>query len=189
MVNKEQASIVAKLKRQLNFRATTNKEFETAKKALLNKKPISGIPPFQHFRAKKLRFLGLLGLLSLGVPWEILSWSTEGLGTGGKTIFWHFFGWTFVGYREPKFIHLFQYLSDPTSLLLLSLALIGFISVLAGSFLLLQQKRLGGKLLLLSLAPWLITYAIYFTDSPYLTIPIGAMLCGIGGVISSAYKK
>jgi hypothetical protein len=189
MLKKEQAALLANLKRQLDSRGITTEEFETAKKAILNKKPISGVLPIEYLRAKRFRLFGVLGLLSLGIPWEILFWGTESFASGGKTVFWHLFGWTWIGQRAPQFIHLFEYWGDATSLLLLSLALIGFLFVSTGSLLLLQRKRAGGKLLLASLVSWIITYAIYFVDSPYITIPIGATLCGIVGGASLLNKQ
>jgi hypothetical protein len=71
-----------------------------------------------------------------------------------------------------------------------SLWVVGFVLVLVGSFLLIKQKRYGGIMLIVSTILWAIGYGIdVITIFPYVNIPIGALLCGIVGVVSLVYKK
>ena len=136
----------------------------------------------------KLRLLGVLGLLSLVIPWEIGFWDASG--HSGSLVAWHLLR---LGWSDSDFLRSYPFQSGlalSNELWLSFLAIVGFFLVLAGSLLLLQRKGIGGKLLLGSVAVWFIYIVFEFVRVfPYVIIPIGALLCGTAGVASLFYKK
>lgn len=174
MVNEEQETRLRKLKALLDSGALTKEEFESAKKAILNQGPFSTVPRIESVRKPiSLRFLGILGLLSLAIPWNFLS-------TSSGFLQWHLF-------QIELYNHAFWWMYDPQLWFLSIILVIGFLLVLVGSILLFQRKRLGGKLLIVSIVLWAIMY--FFLWSFTFSVPIGVLLCGIVGVISLLQKK
>ncbi len=190
MVNNDQATRLLKLKALLDSGAITQEEFERAKKEILAESLLSAGSAIEKPKIKNLRLFGVLGFLSLALPW-FLSFASTSDWQGG-TISWHLFGYSwFTGYGSnfSSFHFIFSYF-EVSSLLSDVLSVIGFIIVLGGSLLLLLRKRVGGILLLADTILWFIIYANSFlSGSAYIAVPIGALLSGVVGVVSIVYKR
>lgn len=178
MVNDDQAARLLRLKALLDSGAITQEEFEKAKKAVLAESFVSADQEISKLKTKNLRLFGILGILSLAIPW---SFSTD---WQWGSISWQLFGYSwYQGYSN--FYPAFMYLD-----LFNVLDVIGFAVVLVGSLLLFVRKRVGGILLLAATFLWSITYAISFlSGSSFITIPVGALLSGVVGIVSIIYRK
>jgi hypothetical protein len=167
----------------------TNPKFESAKKAILAESPISAIPPVESMKTRKLRLFGVLGLLSLVLPWDFILFCADVFGYGGSSIEWHLFHLLWIDIDYARFVYVIAIGGNATSLLYDFLSVLGFFLVLAGSILLLRRKRFGGILMLVSWALWVISCAINLNNLPYNNYPIGAVLCGIVGAVSLIYRE
>jgi hypothetical protein len=138
-----------------------------------------------HGNTSRPRLLGLVGFLSLILPWEFGFWEApSGIGGNiGTLAAWHLVR---LGWIDSDFIFAYVFQSvSALSLWLSFLAVAGFLLVLVGSILLIQRKRKGGLLLLGSMLAWVLyVFFEFMRVSPYLIIPVGAAFCGIAGVVS-----
>jgi hypothetical protein len=188
MVDDDQASRLLRLKALLDSGAISQEEFESAKKSILDEGSFPSGSAIEGVKTKKLRFFGLLGFISLAVPWSIVYFSAEVLGYTVLGIEWQLFGLSVLNSQTTGFWHVFSSIDSIATFFSL-FSMIGFLLVLTGSFLLLKRKRVGGALLLASVALWGISYAIDAQSFFYLAVPVGALLSGIVGLVSLLYRK
>lgn len=132
---------------------------------------------------RKLKLFGILGLVSLVIPWNVVIWGAELLGYAGAVVDWHLFSFSWYG----DYFYFYTRFMD--SLQFLILDLIGFILVLIGNILLFVRKRLGGAVLIGAIVVWIIYYFFLLQIGLYIDVPVGALLCAIVGVVSLIYKK
>jgi hypothetical protein len=132
---------------------------------------------------RKLKLFGILGLVSLVIPWNVVIWGADLLGYAGAVVEWHLFSFSWLG----DYFYFYTRFTD--SLQFLILDSIAFVLVLTGSILLFARKRLGGAALIGAMVTWIIYYAFVLQIGPYVDVPVGALLCAIVGVVSLIYKK
>jgi len=199
VVDERQAERLLKLKALFDSGAITKKEFEDAKQSILSESPVTtGIQNTTGVQTRppqpnKLKIFGILGLLTLIMPLDVVTWAYNASYLGsytGLSIDWHFFSLAWFG-EYFDFVTFMNYLSGGAFEFFIVL-LIGFVLVLVGSIMLLIGQRWGGILLIGSIVSWIVPYVLnfqYFPDySSYVSIPVGAMICVIVGIVSLIYK-
>jgi hypothetical protein len=137
-------------------------------------------------KTKYLRLFGIVGLLSLVILWDAGFWLQGPYSPEpGGFVEWLLFDYLWVG-PIRQFVFVFENITASNLILIAA-----FVLVLVGSILLLLRMRVGGILLVVSAGLWAIYYVINFISSSIVVIavPVGALLCGIVGVISLIYRK
>jgi hypothetical protein len=127
----------------------------------------------------KYRLLGVIGLLSLILPWEIGFWESG----QGTIVAWHLLrlGWfDSISIVEPVFTNF-----SAEILTLSFIAIFGFFSAIIGCMMLIQNMWEGGILLITSVVLWLFYLAVEFNRvTPYTIIPVGAAIALLVGMAS-----
>jgi hypothetical protein len=142
------------------------------------------MPPHTS-KTKSLVILGILGILSLVVPWYYLD-ARYSMGTRQYTLSWHLFDWIWQKGSFPgHFVTIADFPLDASVLPSIG----GFILALAGSLLLLFGKKVGGILLVADAIMWVIQFYGWMPSLVWTEIPIGALMSGIVGLVSLVYRK
>ena len=139
----------------------------------------------------KLKFFGILGLLTLIMPLDVVTYSFYDVfyGITGVQLDWHFFCLSWFGENFKLIIFLDNFWGSAFQEFIV--ILIGFVLVLLGSILLLLGKRWGGILLIGSIISWIYPFFIRIGNPSYsyLSIPLGALVCLIVGILSLIHKR